>query len=246
MRRLREGSVDEQRPIWVQPGRTTGIEPSPGGRCSVSVDSATVTFAARNLDQQGVIRDLTLSPIISNMDTGEVYYTVELESLPDHVRIGRPVLVEVDQEDDHVIHLYPGALYQKLYPPTCCISSARRSSGANGAVERITRSTSVPVATDGTCSRKTCGRWRRNRPRPAWGHPAWEERFGPGGDALAGVDCNAELHHPLRAEVELPRRCPAPLPVTWASPGASGGQSACRRGEGAGLAVVTGPASPGC
>ena len=93
------------------------MEPSPGGRCSVSVDSTTVTFAARNLDQQGVIRDLTLWPIISNMDTGEVYYTVELESVPDHVRIGRPVLVEVDQEDDHVIHLHPGALYQELYLP---------------------------------------------------------------------------------------------------------------------------------
>ena len=36
----------------------------------MSVDSATVTFAARNLDQQGVIRDLTLWPIISNMGTG--------------------------------------------------------------------------------------------------------------------------------------------------------------------------------
>ena len=113
----REGSVDEQRPIWVQPGRITGIDTSLGGRYSVTIDSTTVTIAARNLDQQGVIRDLTLWSIISNMDTDEVCYTVELESLPDHVRIGRPVLVEVDEEDDHVIHLHPGTLYQELYLP---------------------------------------------------------------------------------------------------------------------------------
>ena len=215
--------MSEQRPIWVQPGMTTGIEPSPGGRYSVSVDSTTVTFAARNLDQQGVIRDLTLWPIISNMDTVEVYYTVELESLPDHCESADRCWWRwrwiKRMTTSFISTLAPSTRSSTC--PTCCISSARRSSGANGAVKRITRSTSVPVATDGTCSRKTCGRWRRNRPRPAWGHPAWEERFGLGGDALAGVDCNPELHHPLRAEVELPRRCPAPLPVTWASPGAS-------------------------
>ena len=51
------------------------------------------------------------------MDTDEGYYTVRLESLPVHVRIGRPAIVEMDEEDDHVIHLHPGALYQKLYLP---------------------------------------------------------------------------------------------------------------------------------
>ena len=38
----------------------------------MTIDSTTVSFAARNLDQRGVIRDLTLWTIISNMDTGEV------------------------------------------------------------------------------------------------------------------------------------------------------------------------------
>ena len=107
-----------RQPVWVHPGRITAIEPAPGGAYSVTIDSTTVSFAARNLDQRGVIRDLTLWTIISNMDTGEVHYTVRLESLPVHARTGRPALVEMDEEDDHVIHLHPGALYQELYPPS--------------------------------------------------------------------------------------------------------------------------------
>ena len=61
--------MDEQRPAWVQPGRITGIETSPGGRYLVTIRSATVTFAARNLDQREVVRDLTPLTIISNFDT---------------------------------------------------------------------------------------------------------------------------------------------------------------------------------
>ena len=121
--RKREGTRPKEG-LWkggnrsgVHPGRITAIEPAPGGAYSVTIDSTTVSFAARNLDQRGVIRDLTLWTIISNMDTGEVYYTVRLESLPVHVRTGRRALVEMDEEDDHVIHLHPGALYQELYPP---------------------------------------------------------------------------------------------------------------------------------
>ena len=110
--------MEERQPVRVHPGRITGVEPAPGGAYSVTIDSTTVSFAARNLDQRGVIRDLTLWTIISNMDTGEVHYTVRLESLPVHVRTGRPALVEMDEEDDDVIHLHPGALYQELYPPS--------------------------------------------------------------------------------------------------------------------------------
>ena len=109
---MREGSVDEQRPAWVQPGRITGIETSPGGRYLVTIRSA-----ARNLDQREVVRNLTPLTIISNFDTGLVSYTVELESLPDHMRTGGPVMVEVDEQDEYAIHLHPDALYQEPYLP---------------------------------------------------------------------------------------------------------------------------------
>ena len=109
----------------------------------MTIDSATVTFAARNLDQRGVIRDLTLSPIISNMDTGQVYYTVELES-------GRTTCESADRCWWRWIKRMTTSFTSSLAPstrsstcPTCCISSARRSGGANGTVKRITRSTSV-------------------------------------------------------------------------------------------------------
>ena len=76
--RKREGTRPKEG-LWkggnrsgVHPGRITAIEPAPGGAYSVTIDSTTVSFAARNLDQRGVIRDLTLWTIISNMDTGEV------------------------------------------------------------------------------------------------------------------------------------------------------------------------------
>ena len=116
-RRLREGYVEEQRPVWVQPARITGIVMRSGGGYLVTIRSTTVRFAARNLNQREVVRDLTRLIIMSNEDTDLVYYTVELESLPDHVQIGNPVMVEVDEEDDHVIHLHPDALYQEPYLP---------------------------------------------------------------------------------------------------------------------------------
>lgn len=112
--------MEEQQPLWVHPGRITNIEPAPGGGYDVTIDSTRVAFAARNLDRRRVIRDLVLRGSISNMDTDEVFYTVEVESLPDQVRTGRPVMIEVneDEEDDPVIHLHPGSLYQELYLPT--------------------------------------------------------------------------------------------------------------------------------
>ena len=56
--------MEGRQPVWVHPGRITAIEPTPGGAYSVTIDSATVSFAAHNLDQRGVIRDLTLWTII--------------------------------------------------------------------------------------------------------------------------------------------------------------------------------------
>ena len=110
--------MEEQRPVWVQPGRITDIVTRSGGGYLVTIRSTTVRFAARNLNQREVVQDLTLLIIMSNEDTDLVYYTVELESLPDHVQIGDPVMVEVDEEDDHhVIHLHPDALYQEPYLP---------------------------------------------------------------------------------------------------------------------------------
>ena len=82
----------------------------PGGRYLVTIRSA-----ARNLDQREVVRNLTPLTIISNFDTGLVSYTVELESLPDHMRTGGPV--EVDEQDEYAIHLHPDALYQEPYLP---------------------------------------------------------------------------------------------------------------------------------
>ena len=68
-------------------------------------------FSARNLGLRGVIRDLIVYGMISDMDSADVTCMVEPESLPDRVRVGRPVMVEVDAEDGHVIHLHLDTLY---------------------------------------------------------------------------------------------------------------------------------------
>ena len=111
--------MQEQQPVWVHPGRITGIEPSSGRGYRVTIDSTKVTASVRDLDEQKVIGDLSLSASISNLDTDEIQYTLEMESLPDQVRMGRPVMVEVneDEDDGPVIRLHPGALYQELNLP---------------------------------------------------------------------------------------------------------------------------------
>ena len=103
--------MEEQPPVWVNPGRVTDIETTPEGRPRVTINVRGPGFSARNLGLRGVIRDLIVYSMISDMDSADVTCMVEPESLPDRVRVGRPVMVEVDAEDEHVIHLHLDTLY---------------------------------------------------------------------------------------------------------------------------------------
>ncbi len=100
--------MEEQPPVWVNPGRVIDIETTPEGRARVMINVQGLSFSARNLGRRGVIRDLIVYSMISDMDSADVTCMVEPESLPDRVRVGRPVMVEVDaeDEDEHVIHLH--------------------------------------------------------------------------------------------------------------------------------------------
>ena len=60
-----------------------------------------------------MVRDLTPLRTLTYDDTGEVYLSLELEHLPDYVETGAPVMVEVDEHDENVMHLYPDALCQE-------------------------------------------------------------------------------------------------------------------------------------
>ena len=97
---------------WVHPGRITNVETMPGGRCRVTIDAANVRFAARNLAERAVIRDLVILGKLENLDATDVSYVVDLKCLKDYVRVGAPVMVETDADDEYVIHLHPDALYQ--------------------------------------------------------------------------------------------------------------------------------------
>ena len=103
--------MEEQAVTWVRPGRVTGIEEMQSGRRLVSIDCPGVMVAAVGLGDREVIRDLALQGGMSNTDTGEEVYVVELEVLPEYMRVGVPVMVQVDEEDRFVIHLHPDALY---------------------------------------------------------------------------------------------------------------------------------------
>ena len=105
--------MEEQSATWIHPGRITDIEATRQGRRRVTIDCGGVTFAARGLEGREAIRDLVLQGRISNVDTGEEIYVVELEALPEYVRVGMAVMVQVDEEDEFVIHLYPDALYRE-------------------------------------------------------------------------------------------------------------------------------------
>ena len=105
--------MEEQPPVWVNPGRVIGIETTPEGRPRVMINVQGPSFSARNLGLRGVIRDLIVYGMISDMDPSDVTYMVEPPSLPDRFRVGRPVMVEVDAEDEHVIHLHLDTLYME-------------------------------------------------------------------------------------------------------------------------------------
>ena len=47
------GIVEERQPVCVHPGRIKGVEPVPRGGYSATIDSTTVSFAARNLGPAG-------------------------------------------------------------------------------------------------------------------------------------------------------------------------------------------------
>ena len=105
---------------WVHPGRITNVENLPGGQYRVTIDSTTIAFAARNLkEEQAVARDVELSARISHDDTDCVIHIADFESLQDYLRVGAPVMVEIDADDDDewVIHLYPDALFQETALP---------------------------------------------------------------------------------------------------------------------------------
>ena len=105
---------------WVHPGRIADVEILPGGQYRVTINSTTVAFAARNLkEEQAVVRDLELSARISYDDTDRVIHIADLEFLQDYLRMGAPVMVEIDEddEDEWVIHLYPDALFQEKVIP---------------------------------------------------------------------------------------------------------------------------------
>ena len=97
---------------WVHPGRITHVETAPGGGYRVTIDATNVRFAARNLAGRAVIRDLMILGKLENLDATDVSYVVDLECLQDYVRVGAPVMVETDADDEYVIHLHPDALYQ--------------------------------------------------------------------------------------------------------------------------------------
>ena len=103
--------MEEPPPVWVNPGRVIDIETTPEGRPRVMINVQGPDFSARNLGLRGVIRDLIVYGMISDMDSADVTCMVEPESLPDRVRVGRPVMVEVDAEDEHVIHLHLDTRY---------------------------------------------------------------------------------------------------------------------------------------
>lgn len=95
---------------WVHPGRITHVETAPRGWYRVTIDAANVRFAARNLAGRAVIRDLVILGKLENLDATDVSYVVDLECLQDYVRVGAPVMVETDADDEYVIHLHPDAL----------------------------------------------------------------------------------------------------------------------------------------
>ena len=98
---------------WVHPGRIKNLEPAPGGQYRVTIDSTSVSFAARNLSGRAVIRGVVILGKVANMDTEDVMYVVDVECLQDYVRVGAPVMVETDADDESVIHLHTDALYQE-------------------------------------------------------------------------------------------------------------------------------------
>ena len=105
---------------WVHPGRITEVESLPEGQSRVTIGSTTVAFAARNLkEEQAVVRDVELLGKLNHMDSADMSYVMDLKCLQDYVRVGAPVMVEIDADDDDewVIHLYPDALFQETVLP---------------------------------------------------------------------------------------------------------------------------------
>ena len=50
--------MEEQRPVWVNPGRVIDIETTPERRPRVMINVQGPSISARNLGLRGVIRDL--------------------------------------------------------------------------------------------------------------------------------------------------------------------------------------------
>ena len=114
--------MNDPHTTWVHPGRITNVETTPGGRYRVTIDSTTVCFAARNLAGRPVIRDVAVRGTLANMDTTDVSYVVDLDCLQDYVRVGAPVMVETDADDEDMIHLHLDALYQEqVLPEDLCM-----------------------------------------------------------------------------------------------------------------------------
>ena len=113
-----EEEMEEQAVTWVRPGRITSIEEMQSGRRLVSIACPGAMFAAVDLGERGVIRDLVLQGGMINHDTGEEVFVVGLDVLPEYVRVGMPVLVQADDEDEFAIHLHPDPLHREPYLPS--------------------------------------------------------------------------------------------------------------------------------
>ena len=105
--------MEDQRTAWVHPGRITSITTGPGGGYLLVIWSTKAAFAARDLDRLEVVRDLKPLGTLPYDETGEVYYSVELELLLDYVETGAGVMLEIDEQDETIIQLYPDALCQE-------------------------------------------------------------------------------------------------------------------------------------
>ena len=65
-----------------------------------------------------MVRDLKPLGTLPYDETGEAYCSVELELLLDYVETGAGVMLEIDEQDETIIQLYPDALCQEgPYPP---------------------------------------------------------------------------------------------------------------------------------
>ena len=143
---------------WVHPGRITDVESLPEGQSRVTIGSTTVAFAARNLkEEQAVVRDVELLGKLNHMDSADMSYVMDLKCLQDYVRVGAPVMVEIDADDDDewVIHLYPGRpSSRRRSSPRSCTWSVPRRGKDTGAAAWMNPCIGAHAGPNGTCYRK--------------------------------------------------------------------------------------------